>query len=91
MNTEFENLTVEELMGQDYYVWLVPNKEEGIDIFFEDEEGKETLYDRINPYAVESFYTLCKNFIYRYEIIIKNNPNINPSELRFHLKQQKAG
>lgn len=90
MNTEFENLTVEDLMGQDYYVWISHNKTGGIDIYFEDEDGKETIYEKTHPYAVESFYTLCKNFIYRYERLLKNKTNINPSELAIHL-QKKAG
>lgn len=91
MNTEFENLTVEQLMGQDYYVWLTTSKEKGlINIHFEDEEGKETIYDNMHPYVVENFYTLCKNFIYRYEILIKQNSNINPSDMRNHLLK-KAG
>ena len=86
MNTEFENLTVEDLMGQDYYVWISHNKTGGIDIYFEDEDGKEV--DMEITITRSEFNDLIKSNIDGTIEMIKQiltRNSLKPSDLQFNL------
>lgn len=62
------DLTLDDLMGTDFNVWLSCNKQFGYNIYLESEDG-EINEQGIHPYAIESLATFCRNFLHDYDII----------------------
>ena len=66
-----ENLSLYDLMGQDWYVYMTKTKA-GYQLNLEDEGGKHVIGKDINPCAMESMIKTCTRFIMHYNHIRKS-------------------
>jgi len=63
-----EDLSLSELMGEDFGVWVCKNKQYGFDVSIEDKEGGDYIEGTgIHPCAMESMAHFCRQFLYFYE------------------------
>jgi hypothetical protein len=62
-------ITVLDLLGEDYNLWITKNKKGGFDVQMElDWDDNESVLERnIHPYAMDNFAKFCKNFVRQYE------------------------
>lgn len=61
-------ITLEELMGEDFQVWMKKNNRFGFDLEIEGEEGFAVVQgDGIHPYAADSFAAFCRSYLHAYE------------------------
>lgn len=57
-------LSLGDLMGEDYGIWIQKNKEFGFDIEIENEDTQTVIREKgIHPYALEGFAQFCRNFL----------------------------
>lgn len=66
-----EALSLHDLMGQDWYVYMSKTKA-GYQLTLEDEDGKHAIGKNIHPYAMESMIKTCTRFIMHYNQIRKS-------------------
>jgi len=62
-------ITLEQLSGEDYYVWIKNHPKFGYNVTLECEEVHENSVsgEAIHPDAMESLATLCRTFLRAYE------------------------
>lgn len=61
-------LSLYDLMSQDFDVWLTENKTFGFDLEIIGEDGDITIHEKgLHPYAVEGFADFCRRFVYQYD------------------------
>lgn len=62
------DLTLSDLMGDDFNVWISCNRQFGYNLYLEGDDT-EMNEQGIHPYAIESLATFCRNFLHDYEIV----------------------
>lgn len=60
-------ITLEELMGEDFSVFISKNPSFGFNLYLEDDFYNEITTEGINQEAMDNFYTFCKNFIKQFD------------------------
>lgn len=61
-------LSLYDLMGQEYELWLTNNKEFGFDLeITSEDEGVKIRALGVHPFAIESFADFCKRFVNQYD------------------------
>jgi hypothetical protein len=62
-------ITLEQLMGEDYYVHIKNHERFGYNVELECEEAPESSVsgEGVHPDAMESFASLCREFLRKYE------------------------
>lgn len=61
-------ISLEELMGEDYYVFLRLNPKFGVDMtLISDEVDEDVVTTAVHPAAIESMATFCRRFLKQYE------------------------
>lgn len=60
-------LTIDELMGEDHYPYIVKNKNWGFDFTVEGEGPEEMEATKIHPAAMESMADFCRKFLHFYD------------------------
>jgi len=75
--TTISDITLYELMGENFSAWLGKNKKFGYDLFIEgfDKDSPKIEEEGIHPCAIDSFADFCKQFLYFYNKI--NNEENN--------------
>jgi hypothetical protein len=71
MTKTINELTLYELAGEDFDVWLSENKKFGFDLELEREDGQVFVEKGIHPYAAESLADFCRRYLHAYERITK--------------------
>ena len=61
------DVTLEQLMSEDYYVWIKNHPKFGYNVTLESEQGESVSADGVHPDAMESFATLCRTFLRAYD------------------------
>jgi hypothetical protein len=71
MTNTINDLTIYELAGEDFDVWMTQNKRFGFDLELEREDG--TIYEEkgLNPHAAEALADFCKRYLHIYERVTK--------------------
>jgi len=64
-------LTLYELGGEDFDVWLSPNKQFGFDLELEREDGAIFEEKGLHFYVVESLADFCRRYLHAYERVTK--------------------
>lgn len=61
------DITLEELMSEDYQVLLRQSNNFGFDLYIEGEDIDEAIETKgVHPYAIESLANFCKSFLSSY-------------------------
>ena len=61
------SMTLEQLSGEDYYIWVKHHPKFGYNVTLESEDEKSVCANGVHPDAMESFATLCRTFIRAYD------------------------
>jgi hypothetical protein len=70
MSKTLTDITLEQLMAEDYEVWVGKNRNFGFDIQIDSD--KETVcLDGVHPFAMDSFADFCRQFLYSYDRCIQ--------------------
>lgn len=69
VQSSVHDLTIGELMGENFGVWIGKNKKFGYVIELENESGLVSTDKCIHPYAMESMADFCRQFLYFYDRI----------------------
>ncbi len=64
-------LTLYDLGGQDFDVWLTENKKFGFDLQLTDEDGAEYEEKGLHRYAAESLADFCRRYLACYDRVIE--------------------
>ena len=67
------DITLSDIMGEDFNVWVGKNKDFGFILDIEDEQGNTISEKCIHPFAMQSMADFCKRFLSFYEKIEKAN------------------
>jgi hypothetical protein len=68
MSKNLSELTVYDLMGEDYNVWIKKNEKFGYDLEIESDNPNERIkIEGIHNMAMESFSDFCKRFLRFYD------------------------
>jgi hypothetical protein len=70
MNT-IGNLSLYELAGEDFDVWMTRNKQFGFDLELEREDGVKFEEKGFHPYAADALADFCKRYLHAYERVTK--------------------
>ena len=63
-----EDISLSQLMSEDFSVWICKNRQFGYEIYVEDENGNIVVDEKhVHPCAADSFADFCKNYLYMYE------------------------
>ena len=66
------NVTLYELMSEDFDVWITKNKAFGLDISLDNEEGETIALDKgVHKCAIEGFAEFCRKYLYVYDKVSK--------------------
>lgn len=60
-------LTIDELMGEDFYPYIAKNKSWGFYLSIEGEGDEEMEATKIHPDAMESMANFCRKFLHFYD------------------------
>lgn len=64
------DVTLYDLMAEDYSVWVSKNDKFGFDLQIESDDCDLAINEKgVHPYAMESFADLCRRFLYFYDNI----------------------
>lgn len=62
-----EEISIYDLMGSEYDIWITKNKNFGFDIEIDNDEYETILHEKeLHPFAVESLVTFCKKVLLSY-------------------------
>lgn len=62
------DVTLYDLMAEDFSVWVSKNKQFGFDLQIEGDDAELAIEEKgIHPFAMESFADLCRRFLYFYD------------------------
>lgn len=65
---KFNEITLSELMGEEFDVWVTRNKSFGFDLQIDDENGQTVVDEKgVHPYAMESYADMCRRFLHFYD------------------------
>lgn len=68
MSRTINEVTLYDLMAEDFTVWVGKNKKFGFDLEIEgDDETLKIEEAGVHPYAMESFADLCRRFLHFYD------------------------
>lgn len=60
-------LTLHDLMGEDYYVWIKNHPKFGYNLTIESDDGESNVTEGVHPDAMESFASFCRTFLRSYD------------------------
>jgi len=60
---EIGDITLEELMAEEFGVTVRKNPKFGYNVTLIDEDDEEIIGEGVHPYAIESFASLCRRFL----------------------------
>lgn len=70
MENTINDLTVYELAGDDFDVWMTKNKRFGFDLELE-QDGKVFEEKGLHPVAAEGLADFCRRYLHAYERVMK--------------------
>jgi len=68
MSRTINEITLYDLMAEDFSVWVGKNKSFGFDLQIEGDDTTLAIEEKgVHPFAMESFADLCRRFLYFYD------------------------
>ena len=61
------SMTLEQLSGEDYYIWIKHHPKFGYNVTLESEDEKSVCAEGVHIDAMESIATLCRSFLRAYD------------------------